>query len=85
MGGKPMRIVGAVEGPDKRRPADDWPRWTDADRYELGPDPEDARWASENLNGDDCHADEPTPDHVLDQWAGESEALDRHERGQAMY
>ena len=60
-------------------PADDWPDWADAHRWELGPSDEDARWAAENLNGDD----EPMPDEIYDRWAAESEARDRLERGLA--
>jgi hypothetical protein len=61
-------------------PASQWPEWTDADRWELGPDPADARWAAENLNDDYDH-DGPVPDEVLDQLASVAAAQDRLERG----
>jgi hypothetical protein len=63
--------------------AADWPPWTDADTWELGPDPsdEDRRWAADHLNGDDCQTDEPTPLEVLELAADEAEAQDRLDRG----
>jgi hypothetical protein len=61
---------------ESTQPAAEWPSWTDEDRYELGPDPDDIRWAAENLSDD-----EPVPDDVLDLLADEAAALDRLERG----
>jgi hypothetical protein len=63
--------------------AADWQPSAEIDgfTYELGPDPADAAWASENLNGDDYHADDPTPDHVYDRQAEEAADLDRQELG----
>ena len=29
--------------PARRNPRDSWPAWTDSDRWELGPDPDDTR------------------------------------------
>jgi hypothetical protein len=76
----PVRILRNAQGADKR-PAADWPDWVDDHTWELGPDPEDARWAAENLN-----ADGPAPgDPIWDRWAEEAKAVERHERGLRMY
>jgi hypothetical protein len=58
----------------------EWPSWTDEIRLELGPDPEDARWAAENFN-DGFDFDGPVPDEVLDLLADEAAAQDRIDRG----
>lgn len=50
--------------------ADTWPAWTDADTWELGPEPSDAdrEWAEEELNqGDPGHDLDGTPDDA-DAW-----------------
>jgi hypothetical protein len=72
--------VPAAHGDDKSSPAEDWPSWTDADTWELGPDPADSQWVAENLN-EDWHDDGPVPDDFYDQRAEESKARDRLERG----
>jgi hypothetical protein len=66
-----------------------WPEWTDQDRWELGPDPDDAgsyeplteadrEWAATHLNDQEC----PFPDDdVIEQMSREVEAQDRLERG----
>ncbi len=64
--------------------AKDWPSTEEIDgfTYGPGPDPADARWASDSFNqGDDGHTTDFPPDDVLDQLAGEAEAISRHERG----
>lgn len=65
--------------------ANDWPSTPEIDGYvwNLGPEPSepDAAWAVENLNGDDWHTDDPTPDEVFDRLADEAATLDRLERG----
>ncbi len=61
------------------RPAYDWPAWTDDATWKLGPDPDDARWWSEQ--NDSWDADDEPPDSWWDERAGESEALDYLERG----
>ncbi len=75
-----MAILRASNSP-VQRPAASWPDWTDADTWELGPDPSDADrawWAEQNT---DAHTDDPTPDEVYDAQAEEAAALDRLERG----
>src|SRR4051812_17410413 len=72
--------------PEEGKSAAQWPAWTDEYRWELGPESHgpseaDALWAAENLNGDDYHTDEPTPDEVLDQLAEDAEAQSRYEHG----
>jgi hypothetical protein len=66
--------------------AETWPESPEVDGYswELGPDPDDARWAADNLNGDDeGHAtDGPAPDDpIWDEWAEEAATQDLMERG----
>jgi len=84
----------AHEG-DKPNPRDKWPEWSQdlaywipedelnepADTEPTGPTDADAEWAAENLNQDDGHADEPTPDDVYDRRAEESAIMDRLEGG----
>jgi hypothetical protein len=71
--------------PMPNKSAAEWPMSSDIDghTWEIGPGPTeaDAQWAAENLNGDDYHTDEPTPDEVLDRLAAEAEAQDRIENG----
>jgi hypothetical protein len=78
--------------PRPRRPvqsiAAEWPSTPEIDGFfwELGPEPSgpteaEARWAAVILNGDDFHTDQPTPDDVLEQGAGEAMAQDQLERG----
>jgi hypothetical protein len=64
----------------QRPTAADWPAWTDADIWELGPTESDTRWAAENLN-DSWDHDGPTPDEVIDREAEEAEGQDRYENG----
>jgi len=72
-------------------PRDSWPWWTNelamwpTDDEPTGPSEADAEWAADNLNGDDGHTDEPTPDDVYDQRAAESAEMDRMERGIRCY
>ena len=63
-------------------PRDSWPWWAqELAMWPTGPTEADAEWAAENLNQDDGHTDEPTPDHILDSQAEEALAMDRLERG----
>ena len=60
--------------------AQDWPDWTDAWTWELGPPTEaDAVWWSEQ--NDTWDADDEPPDAYWDQLAQEAEAQDRIDRG----
>src|SRR5947209_7717633 len=64
--------------------AADWPKTDDIDgfTYELGPDPEDSRWAAEAFSqGDDGHATDEPPDSYYDALADEAAYRDRVERG----
>jgi hypothetical protein len=74
-------VVNSAPAPDS---AADWPAWTDADRWELGPDEADRRWAAENLadptDWHDQDGSEPSDDE-WDRRAEDSVATDRHERG----
>jgi hypothetical protein len=68
----------------------EWPSWTDAECWEIGPDPDDAgpyeepseadrRWLAEHRLEDD---DRLFPDDdAMEQAALESQVLDRLERG----
>jgi hypothetical protein len=71
--------------PERGKSAAEWPMSPEIDGFtwELGPGPTEAdpQWAAENLNGDDFHTDEPTPDDVLDQLAEDAEAQSRYEQG----
>ncbi len=80
-------------GPDQLDPSP-WPAWTDADRWELGPeaDPvspytaEEAEWWDEQTRdddpiGDEADADDPAYHGYLDRLAEEREAEDRLCRG----
>jgi hypothetical protein len=58
-----------------------WPNWTEDFRWELGPDPEESREASELLNGQDYHSQDETPDDILEQQAGEAAAQSCLDRG----
>ena len=71
--------------PGRSASAADWPSTPEIDGrvWNIGPEPEDARWAATHLNGDDWHTEEQVPDDALDRLAGEAEALDRLERGYA--
>jgi hypothetical protein len=58
--------------------AAEWPEWTDAHTWELGPEPtdEDRRWHAEQ---DD---DGPAPDDpIWDEWAEEAAHQDLTDRG----
>lgn len=64
--------------------AEHWPSTDEIDgfTYRPGPDPAEALWASDVLNqGDEGHTSDDPPDDVLEQLAGEAEAMDRLERG----
>jgi hypothetical protein len=71
--------------PQRGKAAAGWPTSPDIDGFtwELGPGPTeaDALWAAQNLNGDDFHTDDPTPDDVLDRLAEEAESQARYECG----
>ncbi len=64
----------------KSRSADSWPSWTDDIRF--APTEREERWASEVFNqGDEGHTSDFPPDEVLEQLAGEFQAIERLERG----
>ncbi len=61
--------------------AKDWPYTPEIDGYQWNPTTEDAAWAAANLNDGDGHTTDNPPEDVLEQMAGEAEAMDRLERG----
>jgi hypothetical protein len=73
------RQRGKVQGADET-----WPESPeiDGDTWELGPDPDDAQWAADNLNGEGHATDGPDADDpIWDEWAGEAAHQDMMERG----
>ena len=62
----PSSKVRTEVGIGRYESAADWPAWTDEERW--APNEDDARWAAENLNGDDWHdQEEDVPDESLNR------------------
>jgi hypothetical protein len=82
---KERKSMSRESAPQGGKSAAEWPTSPDIAGYtwELGPGPTeaDAQWAAQNLNDDDFHTEDPTPDEVLDRLAEEAEAQDRIENG----